>query len=321
MAINLNAFKRIRALVLGDLMIDEYLWGEVDRISPEAPVPIVSVKKETSTLGGAGNVINNLVAMGAAVSVVGTAGTGTTGRMMLEKFKELGVDTGGIIDEPDRPTTRKTRVIASNQQVLRIDRETKKEISLSTLERLISFINGVVCRVDLVIISDYDKGLVTRELVRQTVAIARAHGIPVLADPKGIDFTKYSQVSILTPNQKEAGLATGIDIKTDQDLIMAGTRIMALADLERLVVTCGKDGMMLFEQDKEPIRIASQARQVFDVSGAGDTVISILGLALAVGESFEQSAAIANAAAGIVVGKVGTATASPGELELALNKR
>lgn len=320
MTIDLKAFKNIRALVLGDLMIDEYLWGEVDRISPEAPVPIVSVKRETCTLGGAGNVINNLVAMGAKVSVVGTAGTGTTGRMMLDKFNELGVDSGGIIDEPERPTTRKTRVIASNQQVLRIDRETKKEISQTTLERLISFISGVASQVDIVIISDYDKGLVTRQLVRQTVAIARKHGIPVLADPKGLDFTKYSQVSILTPNQKEAGLAAGIDIKTDQDLFLAGARIMANADLERLVVTCGKDGMILFERDKEPIRIASLARQVFDVSGAGDTVISILGLALAAGADFEESAAIANAAAGIVVGKVGTATASPEELELALKK-
>ncbi|MDY0222405.1 MAG: D-glycero-beta-D-manno-heptose-7-phosphate kinase [Desulfobacterium sp.] len=321
MTIDLKAFKKIRALVLGDLMIDEYLWGEVDRISPEAPVPIVSVKRETSTLGGAGNVINNLVAMGASVSVVGTAGTGTTGQMMLDKFNELGVDTRGIIDEPDRPTTRKTRVIASSQQVLRIDRETKKEISRETLNRLISFINGVAGRVDLVIISDYGKGLVTRDLVKETVAIARTHGIPVLADPKGLDFTKYSRVSILTPNQKEASLAAGIDIRTDQDLIRVGTGIMALAELERLVVTCGKEGMMLFERDKEPIRIASLARQVFDVSGAGDTVISILGLALAAGAGYEESAAIANAAAGIVVGKVGTATASPEELALALKKQ
>lgn len=318
MTMDLNKFKKIRALVLGDLMIDEYLWGEVDRISPEAPVPIVSVINETYTLGGAGNVINNLVAMGAGVSVVGTAGTGTAGRMMLDKFKELGVDAGGIIDEPDRPTTKKTRVIASNQQVLRIDKETKKEISSTTLTRLISFITGVAPRVDLIIISDYDKGLVTRELVRQTVAIAKSHNILVLADPKGLDFTKYSQVSVLTPNQKEASIAAGIDIKTDHDLIQAGLRIMASACIERLVITCGRDGMMLLEQGKTPVRIASQARQVFDVSGAGDTVISILGLALAAGAGFEESAAIANAAAGIVVGKVGTATASPDELELAL---
>ncbi len=321
MAINLKSFKKIRALVLGDLMIDEYLWGEVDRISPEAPVPIVAVQRESYTLGGAGNVINNLVAMGASVSVVGTAGTGEAGRLMLDKFKELRVDTGGILDEPDRPTTKKTRVIASNQQVLRIDKETKKEISPATLKRLLSFIKEVAPRVDLIIISDYDKGLVTRELVKQTVSIAKTHNILTLADPKGLDFTKYSRVSMLTPNQKEAGLASGIDIRTEEDLIRAGNKILATADLERLLITCGKEGMMLFERDKEPFKIESEARQVFDVSGAGDTVISTLGLALAAKAGFKESAAIANAAAGIVVAKVGTATTSPEELEKALKER
>ncbi|MBI9088091.1 MAG: D-glycero-beta-D-manno-heptose-7-phosphate kinase [Desulfobacterium sp.] len=321
MAIDLKSFKKIRALVLGDLMIDEYLWGVVDRISPEAPVPIVTVQRESYTLGGAGNVINNLVAMGASVSVVGTAGTGEAGRLMLDKFKELRVDTGGILDEPDRPTTKKTRVIASNQQVLRIDKETKKEISPATLKRLLSFIKEVAPRVDLIIISDYDKGLVTRELVKQTVAIAKTHNILTLADPKGLDFTKYNRVSMLTPNQKEAGLATGIDIRTEEDLIRAGNKILAIADLERLLITCGKEGMMLFERNKAPFRIESEARQVFDVSGAGDTVISTLGLALAAKADFKESAAIANAAAGIVVAKVGTATTSPEELGKALEER
>jgi D-beta-D-heptose 7-phosphate kinase/D-beta-D-heptose 1-phosphate adenosyltransferase len=321
MAIDLKSFKKIRALVLGDLMIDEYLWGEVDRISPEAPVPIVSVKRESYTLGGAGNVINNLVAMGASVSVVGTAGTGEAGRLMLDKFKELKVDTGGILDEPDRPTTKKTRVIASNQQVLRIDKETRKEISPATLKRLLSFIKEVAPKVDLIIISDYDKGLVTRELVKQTVSIARSHNILTLADPKGLDFTKYNRVSLLTPNQKEAGLATGIDIRTEEDLVRAGNKILTIADLERLLITCGKEGMMLFERDKEPFKIESEARQVFDVSGAGDTVISTLGLALAAKADFKESAAIANAAAGIVVAKVGTATTTPEEVEKVLGKR
>jgi D-beta-D-heptose 7-phosphate kinase/D-beta-D-heptose 1-phosphate adenosyltransferase len=302
-------------------MIDEYLWGEVDRISPEAPVPIVSVKRESYTLGGAGNVINNLVAMGASVSVVGTAGTGEAGRLMLGKLKELKVDTGGILDEPDRPTTKKTRVIASNQQMLRIDKETRKEISPATLKRLLSFIKEVAPKVDLIIISDYDKGLVTRELVKQTVSIARSHNILTLADPKGLDFTKYSRVSLLTPNQKEAGLATGIDIRTEEDLVIAGNKILAIADLERLLITCGKDGMMLFEKGKEPFKIESEARQVFDVSGAGDTVISTLGLSLAAKADFKESAAIANAAAGIVVAKVGTATTTPGEVEKVLGER
>jgi D-beta-D-heptose 7-phosphate kinase/D-beta-D-heptose 1-phosphate adenosyltransferase len=240
---------------------------------------------------------------------------------MLDKFKELKVDTGGILDEPDRPTTKKTRVIASNQQVLRIDKETRKEISPATLKRLLSFIKEVAPKVDLIIISDYDKGLVTRELVKQTVSIARSHNILTLADPKGLDFTKYNRVSLLTPNQKEAGLATGIDIRTEEDLVRAGNKILTIADLERLLITCGKEGMMLFERDKEPFKIESEARQVFDVSGAGDTVISTLGLALAAKADFKESAAIANAAAGIVVAKVGTATTTPEEVEKVLGKR
>jgi D-beta-D-heptose 7-phosphate kinase/D-beta-D-heptose 1-phosphate adenosyltransferase len=253
--------------------------------------------------------------------VVGTAGTGEAGRLMLGKLKELKVDTGGILDEPDRPTTKKTRVIASNQQMLRIDKETRKEISPATLKRLLSFIKEVAPKVDLIIISDYDKGLVTRELVKQTVSIARSHNILTLADPKGLDFTKYSRVSLLTPNQKEAGLATGIDIRTEEDLVIAGNKILAIADLERLLITCGKDGMMLFEKGKEPFKIESEARQVFDVSGAGDTVISTLGLSLAAKADFKESAAIANAAAGIVVAKVGTATTTPGEVEKVLGER
>lgn len=317
---DIDGFSRIRALVIGDLMIDEYLWGRVERISPEAPVPVVAVEKENHTLGGAGNVINNLKAMGARVSAIGTAGSGKAGRRIFEKLAELGVGTQGIVTEEDRPTTLKTRVIASNQQVLRIDKEVKRHISPGTLEKLTQIIEKQMPKVDLVILSDYDKGLVTRELVARTVALAEPRRVLVLADPKSMDFTKYAGVSVLTPNKKEAGLATGMDIQTPEELATAGKKVMALACLERLLITCGKDGMALFEPGRAPHIIASKARQVFDVSGAGDTVISILGLGLASGLSFRESAAVANAAAGIVVGKVGTATASKKELKQALGR-
>lgn len=318
MAFELPSFSNIKVLVIGDLMIDEYLWGDVDRISPEAPVPIVAVKRESYTLGGAGNVVNNLVAMGASVSVMGTAGTGSTGRLMLDRFKDLGVDIQGVVSDPDRPTTRKTRVIASHQQVLRIDRETRESISASILADLSKLLDAMLPGMDLVLISDYDKGLVTRNLVDKATTLARRHSVLTIADPKGLDFTKYRNVDMLTPNQKEAGLAAGVDILSRKDLIRAGRRIMDTVGLRRLVVTCGKDGMLLFDEDTEPFCIESEARQVFDVSGAGDTVIAILGLFLASGASFRQSACAANAAAGIVVGKVGTATASRQELEKAL---
>lgn len=318
MNINIDTFKNVKALVIGDLMIDEYLWGTVDRISPEAPVPVVCVEKESHTLGGAGNVINNLVSMGAQVLPIGTAGTGKAGQMIFEKLEDLGIKTDGIISEPERPTTRKTRVIASNQQVLRIDKEIKKNINGNTLERLVSIIERKISGVNLIIISDYNKGLVTKELVRQTVELAKKYNVLTLADPKALDFSRYEQVSILTPNKKEASLAANMDIKSDQDLFAAGRKIMDQVKLERLLITCGKDGMVLFENGKEPYAIESKARQVFDVSGAGDTVISLLGLGLAVGATFKSSAMLANAAAGIVVAKVGTATASIDELKQAL---
>ncbi|MCG8615381.1 MAG: D-glycero-beta-D-manno-heptose-7-phosphate kinase [Desulfobacterales bacterium] len=318
--VDINSFKTLKAMVVGDLMIDEYLWGSVDRISPEAPVPVVAVEKENHTLGGAGNVINNLVAMGANVFAIGTAGTGKAGQMIFEQLKALGVETAGIVSEPDRPTTRKTRVIASNQQVLRIDKEVKRRISDKTLERLVRIIRDRIRDTDLVIISDYDKGLVTRELVAAVTDMARQHGVLTLADPKSLDFTKYTGVSVLTPNQKEAGLAAGMDIHGPEDLETAGVKLTTRAGLERLLITCGKDGMVLFEKDKDTITIESKARQVFDVSGAGDTVISLLGLGLAGGADFEAAAQVANTAAGIVVGKVGTATASIDELKQALER-
>jgi D-glycero-beta-D-manno-heptose-7-phosphate kinase len=318
MNIDIDGFKKIRALVIGDLMIDEYLWGRVERISPEAPVPIVAVEKENHTLGGAGNVINNLTAMGARVSAIGTAGTGKAGRMILKKLAELGVQTHGIISEPHRPTTLKTRIIASNQQVLRIDKEVRRPISAGTLKRLISIVQSMISQVDVVIISDYDKGLVTAELVRQTVVLARQHGVLILADPKSLRFEKYARVSVLTPNKKEAAQAANMEVATQKDLFDAGTRLMATVGLDKLVITCGKDGMVLFETGAPPHIIASKARQVFDVSGAGDTVISLLGLGLASGASFLDSAVVANAGAGIVVGKVGTATPTIAELKQAL---
>ncbi len=315
---DLDLFKSVNALVIGDLMIDEYLWGTVDRISPEAPVPVVCVNRESHTLGGAGNVINNLKAMGAQVSAVGTAGTGRAGRMILEKLEEMDIGTQGIISEPQRPTTRKTRVIASNQQVLRIDREIKKNITDQTLEKLVGNIEKIITNADLVILSDYDKGLITPKLVKETVRLAAQHHVLTLADPKALDFSKYSDVMVLTPNKKEASLAANVDIRSDRDLMAAGKKIMEKVRLEKLLITCGKDGMMLFEKNNPVRHIESNARQVFDVSGAGDTVISLLGLGLATGASFLDSAKIANAAAGIVVGKVGTATASVDELKFAL---
>ncbi|MBU0987001.1 MAG: D-glycero-beta-D-manno-heptose-7-phosphate kinase [Proteobacteria bacterium] len=315
---DISKFDRCHILVVGDLMLDEYVWGEVDRVSPEAPVQILTVKSEDYVPGGAGNVVNNIAALGANVSVAGVVGGGANGQLLIRKFNQLGVDTSGIVQEPDRPTTRKTRIIAANQHLLRIDRETRKIISEATFSRLAGFIENKIASVDIILISDYGKGLVTENLIARITACARKHKKLTVADPKGLDFSKYSGVSLLTPNKKEAGLATGIEIVDDATLAQAADKILQTVVIDKLLITCGKDGMVFFERNRTPHKIHAEARQIYDVSGAGDTVLAVVGLALAAGESFENGITLANSAAGIVVQKVGTATISRKELAAAM---
>jgi D-beta-D-heptose 7-phosphate kinase/D-beta-D-heptose 1-phosphate adenosyltransferase len=314
MTIDISKFGQAKIIVVGDLMIDEYLWGEVDRISPEAPVPVVSVDRDDFTLGGSGNVINNLVALGASVWAAGVVGNDRGGKQLLAKLNDLHVNTDGVIQEEMRPTTLKTRIISDNQHVLRIDRETRKPISERSLGKVAEFIENKMTDVDIILISDYGKGMITRLLVQRITAAAETSGKMTIVDPKGIDFHKYEGVTLITPNKKEAALASGIEMTESQSVIEAGHKLLNTLGVEKLLITCGKDGMVFFEPDREPFHITTQARQVYDVSGAGDTVLAVLGLALAVGFSFAKGISLANAAAGIVVGKVGTATVTPGEL-------
>jgi D-beta-D-heptose 7-phosphate kinase/D-beta-D-heptose 1-phosphate adenosyltransferase len=320
MSIDLSIFDMCRVLVVGDLMVDEYLWGEVERISPEAPVQVVSVVRDTTTLGGAGNVVNNLVALGAKVSVAGVIGGGESaeGAVLLKLFKDLGVDTAGLILEAGRPTTKKTRILAGHQHVLRIDRETRQEISDEHVDRIVRFCNERIGEFNVVLLSDYGKGLFTETLLRQLIEVANQHGKTIIVDPNGLNFKKYAGATAITPNKKEASLAAGTEIVDEASLITAGQKLLREISIQKVLISCGKDGMVLFEHGTRPHRIVAEARQVFDVSGAGDTVLAVLGLGLASGGSFRGAATIANVAAGIVVGKVGTATVSREELERAL---
>lgn len=312
--IDLKRFQNIRVFVVGDFMLDEYVLGDVDRISPEAPVQVVNVQNETYTLGGAGNVVNNLRELGAKVTIAGVIGTDAKGDLLVESLKQKDADTRGLIREEGRPTTRKTRIIASGQHVLRIDRETRDPVSKDSSARLSEFIRKNMAYQDVVVISDYGKGVVTRSLIREMVD-AKAKDQWVVLDPKSADFSMYTGVSVMTPNRREASLATGIKIENQEDLALAAQRVFSGIQLEILVITCGKDGMTVFFKNGESIHITQEARQVYDVSGAGDTVVSVLGLGLGAGFSAEESARLANQAAGIVVGKLGTATVSPKELE------
>jgi len=318
MNVDLSRFDQCHVLVIGDLMIDEYLWGEVDRISPEAPVQVVSVLRDSTTLGGAGNVVNNLVALGARVAVAAVVGAGANADLLTKMLQELDVDTAGLIQDPTRPTTRKTRVIGGHQHVLRIDRETKQAISEAQGRQLVEFVTDRIRRFDAILISDYGKGLLSETVLRQVIKVARENKKPIIIDPKGLNFKKYAEATVITPNKREASLAAGVEIIDDASLMVTGQKLLHEIRVQQVLMTCGKHGMVLFEHGKEPHWIAAEVRQVFDVSGAGDTVLAVLGLGLASGLSFRDAAALANVAAGIVVGKVGTATVSREELERAI---
>ena len=318
MIVDTSRFDKCWVLVIGDLMIDEYLWGEVDRISPEAPVQVVSIIHDSITLGGAGNVVNNLAALGANVMVLSVIGVGENARLLLELFKKLNVNTIGLIQDSNRSTTRKTRIIAGHQHVLRIDRETKQEVSPANVAELVKFVKKHINDFDVVLLSDYGKGLFSEMLLQQLIEVVTQNKKTVIVDPKGLNFKKYAGATAITPNKKEVSLAADIEIDNDVSLMKAGLKLLQDIPVQKLLITCGQEGMILFERGNEPYRITTEARQVFDVSGAGDTVLAVLGLGLASGASFRQAAALANIAAGIVVGKVGTATVSQEELSLAL---
>jgi D-beta-D-heptose 7-phosphate kinase/D-beta-D-heptose 1-phosphate adenosyltransferase len=321
MSIDLSYFEKCRILVVGDLMIDEYLWGQVERISPEAPVQVVSVTRDTTMLGGAGNVVNNLVALGAKVSVASVIGPGDSaeGRLLLQLFRDSGVDTTGVIQDPTRPTTKKTRILAGHQHVLRIDRETRQEISDEHEDQLLRFVKEHMDTFDVILVSDYGKGLLTNNLLKAVIQVANRNNKTIIVDPKGLDFKKYAGATVITPNKREASWAAGIEIVDDASLMKAGQKLLESVPVQRVLVSCGKEGMVLFEQGKEPRQVSAEARQVYDVSGAGDTVLAVLGLGLASGGTFQEAAELANTAAGVVVGKVGTATVSREELERVLN--
>lgn len=304
----------IRCLVIGDLMLDEYLWGRADRISPEAPVQVVDVIREELRLGGAGNVVHNLAALGAQVSVCSVVGEDQNGRELLAQFSNHKIDTSAIFADHDRRTSRKTRVVASHQQIVRIDRESREALPAAVERQLCLWIADHAHEHNVIVLSDYNKGVLTPLVIAAAITAAAKNGIPVLVDPKGTDFTRYSGATLLTPNRKEAEAASGITIKDDISLAKAAEAIMSAAALKHLLITRSEEGMSLFSKGGEIVHIPTVAREVFDVSGAGDTVLATLAVGIASGFSMAESARLANVAAGIAVGKLGTSTVTPQEI-------
>ncbi len=310
-----DKFSGRKILVLGDIMLDEYVWGKVSRISPEAPIPVVHVQKESVMPGGAANVANNICALGGQVVLAGVIGNDGMADRMISLLKKEGVNTNLLLRDSSRPTITKTRVIAHSQQVVRIDREDSMEVSAKLAADLLSRLAARIKRVEAVIISDYNKGLLTAALVQGVIALARRYGKIILVDPKPGNIHKFKGVTLISPNQSEAEQAAGISVLNRASLDKAGRNILQDLGCEAVLITRGEEGMSLFEQGGSISHIPTVAQEVYDVSGAGDTVISTLTLALAAGGNFREAAVAANCAAGITVGEVGVATTNQAELK------
>ncbi|RLB10177.1 MAG: D-glycero-beta-D-manno-heptose-7-phosphate kinase [Deltaproteobacteria bacterium] len=313
-----SVFKECKVMIIGDIILDEFVYGNVERISPEAPVPVVEVERETFLLGGAANVLNNIISLEGQTFLYGVVGHDDAGEKVFRLLKERKCSTSGIIKDKERRTTIKTRVIANKQQVVRFDKENRSPISRTTLEELKVRIGDNVSSIDLIIISDYGKGVITEDLMSFLRKISQQHHKDLLVDPKIKNVQLYKGATYITPNHKEAENMTGIKIKDNESLCQAGNLLMKMLGCKAVIITRGEKGMSIFENSGRVTDIPAVAREVYDVTGAGDTVIGVMGLGLAANLSLLQSAFLANVAAGIVVGEVGTAAVSSSKLKRAL---
>jgi rfaE bifunctional protein kinase chain/domain len=308
----LKSMRGKRIAVAGDIMLDEWLWGSVQRISPEAPVPVVEVSSQSFTLGGAGNVANNLAALGAEVRLLGVVGDDEAGQRILDLCRQLRIDASGVAVARGRPTTRKTRIVAHNQQVVRADREVCSPLDARSQRTVLERLRALDGTIDGAIVSDYSKGMVSAPIVR--ALLAHKHRVVVSGDPKPSNLAAFAGVDCIAPNLAEAASAAGMAIDGDAGLARAANALLRSAQTRYVLVTRGEHGMTLFAAGSAPFTVPAIARQVYDVSGAGDTVISALTLALAAGAPIRHAVVLASLAAGVVVEKLGTATATAKEI-------
>ncbi len=294
-----------RIAVIGDYMLDRYFWGTVTRISPEAPVPIVEIERETDQLGGAANVANNLAALGLEAYPIGVVGEDATGVRLVSLMRENGFKSGGIFVDPARPTTIKTRVIAHDQHVVRTDRESRADLSAPLQESILRYLQELMPSLAGLIIEDYNKGMIAQPLLLRLIQLAKAHDCPVTVDPKFNHFFDYHGVTVFKPNRKETEAVLGMKLQTPEEIKHAGEQLLQKLEAQNILITLGAQGMALFEKNGRVHRIPTRALRVHDVSGAGDTVIATLTAAMAAGADIVEAATLANYAAGVVVGEVG----------------
>lgn len=309
--------KRGRGVVVGvagDVMLDRFVWGKVTRISPEAPVPVVTIEREDYHLGGAANVARNLASLGGRPLLLGIVGEDEAGGALRRTLEERGLSPAALLSDPGRRTTVKTRIIAHSQQVVRADWESTDDLAEGVESRILALLEEVVPRSKALVLSDYSKGALTPRVIERAIAASRQRGVPILVDPKVHRYRLYRGVTLVTPNLNEAARFTGIEIRSEGDLDRAAASILEDLECDAVLITRGEQGMSLYERGRPSLHIATAAREVFDVTGAGDTVIATAALALACGESLSRAAELSNLAAGIVVGKLGTATVLPEEL-------
>lgn len=311
----LPKFRKVKALVVGDIILDHYIWGEAERLSPEAPVPVVWAKKEDYLLGGASNVAHNIRKLGGKVELCGVVGRDFYARRVKNLLKENDVSSELVLTDKDRFTSLKTRVVAQSQQVVRVDWESCEFLSWKINKKIVSLIRKNIQKFDLVIIEDYGKGVINPQLLEEIVHLCKKEGKIITVDPKEEHFDYYQDVTALTPNLKEAQTATGIKVRTARDLEIVGEVLLERLNPQALLITLGEEGMRLFINKEGVYHLPTYALEVFDVSGAGDTVIAVFSLARASGASFKEAAILANLAAGIVVGKFGIVPVLPEEIE------
>ena len=315
---HIERLSQARILCVGDLMLDRFVYGDVERTSPEAPVPVLVIERQSAMLGGVGNVARNLISLGARAALLSVVGDDEVGRLLTQLVGEEDRIEPHLLVEPGRRSTEKTRFLADSQQLLRTDLETRKQITERSAENLLRMAEDIVPQCDVLVLSDYAKGVLTEDLCRALIACARAAGKPVVVDPKGRDFARYGGAGIITPNRRELGLATGAPVKTESEIVTAGQALIAELAIDSLLVTRSRDGMTLITADGRIEHLAAQAREVFDVSGAGDTVVATLASALANGVDPGEASALANLAASVVVAKSGTAVVYGSDLLHAL---
>ena len=310
-------FASARILLIGDIMLDSFIYGDVSRISPEAPIPVLSASREDKMLGGAGNVFANLRGLGCQTDILSAIGQDNAGREVSDRIQDLGGHTTGLVEDMDRPTSVKVRYLSQNQQLLRVDHESSAAISQDVENKIFDYASEIVGKTQVIILSDYGKGVLTPSLIQKIIKLAKKNKVPVIVDPKGKDLGIYKGASVVTPNKKELFEATGgLEVTTDHDIEIAARALIKQSGIETVIATRSEDGISVVSK-KEAMHLKTKAREVYDVSGAGDTVVAVIAAALSAGGTFEQAAGLANIAGGLAVAKVGTAIIRQDELRTA----